>query len=335
MLSFLLRRVAFAGLVVLGAIALVFTLAHIVPSDPARAALGQEATENQVEQYRREIGLDRPLWVQFGRYLWRLAHGDLGVSVLTKNRVTEDLGGAIPATVELLIPSLILSFLCGVFLGVYSAVHRGRPGDHVARVISILGMSLPVFWFGLVLQVLFYGRLSWLPAGGRLPMTAAIPAHITGLYTVDALLAGDWASALQTLRHLVLPVITLSMLNVAAMARITRASLLEVLRQDFVRTARAKGLGERVVVYKHAVRNAMIPVITVFGLRVGVLFGGAVLTESIFSWPGVGRYAVFALRQVDLPVVAAFTIYTTLTYAVVNLLVDISYSLFDPRIRIE
>lgn len=335
MSRFLIRRTFFFLFVVLGAIAVIFMMAHLVPADPARAALGPEASNEQVEQYRREMGLDRPLLVQFGRYLYRLARGDLGVSILTRNPVREDLAKAVPATIELVAPSIILSVIIGVILGVASAIRRGRSLDHFSRVFSILGMSLPVFWFGLVLQLIFYKELSWLPASGRLPLTATAPPMVTGLYSIDALLAGDWSLWLQSLRHLVLPVITLSAVNVATVARITRASLLEVLQQDYVRTARAKGLPERTVIYRHALRNALIPVVTVIGMRVGITFGGAVLTESIFAWPGVGRYAFYGLRQLDLPVVIAFVIYITLTYAIINMIVDASYSILDPRIRAE
>jgi len=334
-LWFLVRRLLFFALVVLGAIAVVFLLARVIPADPARAALGPDASASEVAQYRREMGLDRPLTVQFVRYLTGLARGDLGTSIVTHNRVAEDLGTAVPATVELMGLSIVLSLAGGVALGVVSAVRRGRPIDHFSRVFSILGMSLPVFWFGLVLQLVFYRDLSWFPAGGRLPPTLTPPLAVTGLYTVDAMLAGQWGVFVQAVRSLVLPAVTLSTINVATVARITRASLLEVLRQDYVRTARAKGVGERVVIYHHALRNAMIPVVTVFGLRVGVMFGGAVLTESIFDWPGVGRYAFYGLRQLDLPVVLAFVIYATTAYAAVNMLVDASYSALDPRIRTE
>ncbi len=333
MLSFLVRRTLFFGVVVLGAMAVVFVLAQVTPADPARAALGPDASNEQVEQYRREVGLDQPLWVQFARYLSRLSRGDLGVSIVTRNRVADDLGEAVPATLELLIPSVLLSLVVGILLGAVSAIGRGRAIDHASRVFSIMGMSLPVFWLGLVLQLIFYKELSWLPAGGRLPITAMSPPRATGLYTVDALLVGDWPLFLEALRHLVLPVVSLSTVTVAAVARITRASLLEVLAQDYLRTARAKGLAERVVIYRHALRNALIPVATVFGMRVGVMFGGAVLTETIFTWPGVGRYAFYGLRQLDLPVVIAFVIYATLAYAIINMVVDASYSIMDPRIR--
>lgn len=333
MIAFLVRRTLFLALVVLGALAVVFTLAHVIPADPARAALGQDASEAQVQEYRQRMGLDDPLWVQFLRYVGRLTKGNLGTSIVTGNRVADDLREAVPATIELVVPSIGVSLLLGVVLGTMSAVRRGRALDHLSRVLSILGMSLPVFWFGLVLQLIFYKHLSWLPVGGRLPLTAAPPELLTGLYTVDSFLAGDIRLFIEATRHLILPVITLSTVSVATVARITRSSLLDVLGRDYVRTARSKGLTERVTIYKHALRNALIPVVTIFGLRVGIMLGGAVLTETIFAWPGIGRYAFYGLRQLDLPVVSAFVVYVTLAYALLNMLVDASYSILDPRIR--
>jgi len=332
-IGFLVRRTLFLALVVLGALAVVFALAYVIPADPARAALGQDASEAQVRDYRQRMGLDDPLWIQFFRYVGRLTKGDLGTSIVTSNRVADDLREAVPATLELVVPSVGVSLLFGVVLGTMSAVRRGRGLDHLSRVLSILGMSLPVFWFGLVLQLIFYKQLSWLPVGGRLALTATPPDPVTGLYTVDALLAGDLRLCLEAARHLILPVVTLSTVSVATVARITRSSLLDVLGRDYVRTARSKGLSERVTIYKHALRNALIPVVTIFGLRVGIMLGGAVLTETIFAWPGIGRYAFYGLRQLDLPVVSAFVVYVTLAYALLNMLVDASYSILDPRIR--
>lgn len=330
---YLLRRLALAAVVVLGAITIVFALSTVIVADPARAALGQEATGDQIAQYRRETGLDQPIWVQYAVYVSRVMRGDFGRSIVTKNSVTDDLGRALPATLELVIPSIILSTSLGIFAGVASAARRGGFVDHVSRLTSIAGMSLPVFWLGIVLQIIFYTNLSWLPASGRLSVTMTPPPTITGFYTIDALFALDSHLFLTAMAHLVLPVITLSLLNIATMARMTRASLLEVLRQDYVRTARAKGLAETAVVYRHALRNAMIPVLTVLGFRVGTLLGGAVIVETIFAWPGVGRYAVVALQLADIPVVAAFTIYVTVAYSLINLAIDLSYGRIDPRVR--
>lgn len=331
-MRFLLQRLVLAAVVVLGAITIVFALSTVIVADPAQAALGQEATGDQVEQYRRELGLDQPIWVQYATYLGRVARGDFGRSIVTKNRVTDDLGRTLPATLELVIPSIVLSTVIGIGAGVASAANRGGFIDHLSRLVSIAGMALPVFWLGILLQIVFYTNLSWLPAAGRLPPAMTPPPQVTGFYTLDALFAADLPVLVQALRHLLLPVFTLSLLNVATMARMTRASLLDVLRQEYVRTARAKGLSERVVTYRHALRNALIPVLTVLGFRIGTLLGGAVITETVFAWPGVGRYAVFGLQRVDIPVVAAFTIYVTVAYTLINLIIDASYSRIDPRI---
>lgn len=333
MLRFLIRRLLHLTVVALGAISLVFVLSRVVPADPARAALGPDASEQQIKQYRHELGLDKPLLIQFGGYVQHLLRGDLGISIITRDRVTEDLGSALPATIELVVPSVFLSLLLGMTLGAVSAVWRGQAADHVSRLTSVLGMSLPVFWFGLVLQLIFYRYLGWFPAGGRLALTASQPHGISGLYTVDGLLAGEWGVFLDALRHLVLPVITLSTVHVATVARFTRGSLLEVLGKDYVRTARSKGLPDRIVLRKHSLRNALIPIVTVFGLEIGTMLGGAVLTESIFSWPGIGRYALLSLVEFDVPVVLGLVVYMTLVYTILNVLVDVSYSLLDPRIR--
>lgn len=335
MLRFLVRRSLHFVLVALGAISVVFVLSRVVPADPARAALGPDASEVQVQQYRHEVGLDKPLLIQFGGYLQHLLRGDLGVSIITRNRVTEDLGNALPATVELVIPSVLLALLLGMTLGVVSAVWRGHAADHISRLASVLGMSLPVFWFGLILQLIFYRYLGWFPAGGRLALTVSEPHRITGLYIVDGLLGGDWAVFLDALHHLVLPVVTLSTVHLATVARFTRGSLLEVLGKDYVRTARSKGIPDRVVLQKHSLRNALIPIVTVFGIQIGTLLGGAVLTESIFSWPGIGRYSLLALVQFDVPVVLGLVVYMSLVYTVLNVIVDLSYSLLDPRLRYQ
>lgn len=330
---YLLQRLALSAVVVLGAVTIVFALSTIIVADPARAALGQEATGDQIAQYRRELGLDQPIWVQYATYLAHVVRGDLGRSIVTKEFVTDDLGKTLPATLELVIPSIVFSTIIGLVAGVASAANRGGAIDHVSRLVSIAGMSLPVFWLGIVLQIVFYTDLSWLPAGGRLSPIVTSPTTITGFYTLDSLLALNVPLFIDALRHLILPVITLSLLNVATMARMTRASLLEVLHQEYIRTARAKGLAENVVLYRHALRNALIPVLTVLGFRIGYLLGGAVIVETIFAWPGLGRRAVLALQLVDIPVVAAFTIYVTAGYALINLLIDLSYSRLDPRIR--
>jgi peptide/nickel transport system permease protein len=335
MLNFLARRIVFALVVLWGAATIIFLLAYSIPIDPARAVLGQDAPQSQVEAYRTELGLDQPLYVQYARYMQRLARFDLGTSISSHRSVAGELGRLLPATLEIVIPSLVLSGGLGVILGVISAVKAGRWQDRVSQVVSLFGMSMPVFWLGLVLQLAFYGWLGWLPLNGRLPPAADPPRTLTGFYTIDALAIGDFGLAWTAAKHLVLPTIALTVWNLPLMARLTRAVMLDVLRLDYVRTARGKGLSERTVTYGHALRNALIPVITVFGLRLGAALGGAVIIETVFGWPGAGRTLVQAITTLDYPTITGFTLVICAAYTVANLLVDISYGFLDPRIKLR
>lgn len=335
MAAYLLRRVALMVLVLFGVTTIVFFLSHVVPSDPIRMALGEQATQEMIDKYARERGLDKPLIIQYGIYLSHALRGDLGTSILTRQKVTDDFARFLPATIELMIPSLIISLSVGLFLGVTAAVRRGHWFDHASRLLSLFGMSMPIFWLGLVLQVLFYKRLGLFPYGGRLDIDLLPPPFVTGLYTVDSLLVGRWDLFLNALKHLILPAFALSMIELALMARITRTSLLDELNADYVRTARAKGLPQRAVIYAHALRNALIPVVTILGMRIGHLFGGAVLVETVFAWPGIGRWAVTGLRWLDFPVVMGFTLWICFMFTVINILVDVSYTFLDPRLRVS
>ena len=335
MLSFLIRRLILLVLVLLGLSALTFALSHLVPTDPARAALGFDAAPDMVQQYRREMGLDRSLPTQYALYLGHLVRGDLGVSIMTRRSVAEDLRKFIPATLELTLVSLIFSVVVGGALGVLAAVRRGSAVDTLATAVPVAQLSMPVFVMGLVLLLVFYRWLGWLPYGGRLDSMVAAPPSVTGLYMVDSLLAGDMRALRDAAAHLVLPALALSNLTLAEMTRITRSAVLDVLGVDHVRTARSKGLGEAAVLWRHVVRNAAIPVVTVMGLRVGFLMGGAVITETIFAWPGIGRYAWEGARNVDLNVVMGVTLVIALVYALINLAVDVVYSVLDPRVRLS
>lgn len=335
MLPFLARRLALLLIVLLGLSALTFALSHLVPTDPARAALGFDAAPDMVQQYRREMGLDRPVPVQYVLYLRNLVRGDLGVSIMTRRSVIEDLGKFIPATLELTLASLLLSVVAGGMLGVLGAIHRGGPVDVLATAVPVAQLSVPVFVMGLLLLLVFYRELNWFPYGGRLDSMLVAPPTITGLYTIDSLLHLDGRAFRSAGSHLVLPAVALSNLTLAEMTRITRSAVLEVLNQDYVRTARSKGLAERAVIWRHVLKNAAIPVVTVMGLRVGFLMGGAVITETIFSWPGIGRYAWEGARNLDLNVVMGVTLVIALFYALINLLVDILYSRLDPRVRLS
>ncbi|MEX2147458.1 MAG: ABC transporter permease [Candidatus Rokuibacteriota bacterium] len=309
MLSFLARRCVGIVSVLVGIVIVTFIIVQLIPGDPARQLTGPEAPPEAIAQARRELGLDRPRLVQFGLYVARLARGDLGVSVLTRRPVLADLLDRYPATVELTIASLVASAIIGIPLGTAAAVGRGRWLDHASRLIALFGMSLPTFWLGLVLQWGAYGELGWLPVGSRAP----------------------WSRPGEALLHMVLPTITLSTVTLALLMRITRSAMLETLPQAFITTARSKGLSEWRVIGVHALRNAGPVIFTVIGLRLGTLFGGAVLTETVFSWPGVGLYAVQAVESKDFPAIMGFTLTLALLYTLVNLVVDISYGWLDPR----
>lgn len=333
-MAFLLRRLAYLLYVLIGMSLLVFVVSRMLPGDPALIYAGeQNVTTEQLERARHELGLDRPLLVQYLFYMERLARGDFGRSLVTRERIAEDLKRYYPATVELALASIAIACLIGIPVGIVSAVFAGRWLDHVSRTVALFLNAMPVFWLGLMAIVIFYARLDWLPAGGRVADVHREPPRLTGLYTVDYLAAGDLAGLASALSHLVLPSIVLSALSMGVLARITRASMLEVLEQQYVVAARAKGLAEWVVIGKHVLRNAGVTIVTVLGLQFGNLVGGAVLTESIFSWPGVGRYAVRAIETTDFPAIMGFAITFAALYSLVNLAVDVTYYALNPRVR--
>jgi peptide/nickel transport system permease protein len=332
-MRYLLRYLGSLLLVLWGMSVLTFVISRAIPGDPARHAAGPFATGEQVEVVRRDLGLDRPLLEQYVTYLRHLARGDLGRSIVSRRGVREDLGDFFPATVELGLASGLLAVAVAVPLGVVAAVHRGRLADYAATVLALIGACTPVFWFGLVLQVIFYKELGWFPAGGRLPVGAVPPTPVTGLYTVDSLLAGNVPLFATAIAHLVLPTLTLAQLTLGITARMIRSSLVEVLGHDYVRTARAKGVSERHVLLRHALRNALVPVLTILGLQAGQLLGGAVLTETIFSWPGIGSYAVRAVEALDFPAIMGVALLMSFVYVVINVGIDLLYPLIDPRME--
>jgi peptide/nickel transport system permease protein len=334
MSRYVLKRLLFLVFVLLGAALLIFLLTTTIPADPAREALGEYATPQQVAAYREMHGLDDPIWTQFRIYMLRVLQGNFGQSIVSGGVVSEELLRYLPATVELMLVAILLSVLIGVPLGIISAVRRGGVADNASRFLSLFGMSMPVFWLGLMMQFIFYGQLGLLPLGQRLPGEVSPPSRVTGLYTVDSLLALEFGTFWLACLHLMLPALALSANGLAAIARITRSSFLEVLRSDYMQTARAKGIKERLVIIRHALPNAINPIITIIGLRIGDMFGGAVITETIFAWPGLGRWAIAGLLRGDMPVIVAFTLFAVLMYAIVNLIVDLLYPVFDPRIRL-
>jgi peptide/nickel transport system permease protein len=330
------RRLLLLGPMLVGITLLTFLLSHAVPADPVTASLGEQAAADPqvVAAFRHEWGLDRSLPEQYAIYLWNLLHGNFGVSISTRQPVWLDLRQRFPATIELAVVAMGLSVLIGIPLGILSAVRRDSVIDQVTRVFSLVGTSVPLFWLGLVALVVFYARLGWAPPPGRLSAALASPPMVTGFLLVDALLAGQPVVALDALRHLALPAVVLSTYNLGILARLMRGSTLDVLGEDYIRTARAKGLAERVVTLRHAARNALIPVVTLIGLSFGRLLSGAVIIESVFAWPGLGLYAFRTATSLDFPAIMGVGIVVASVYVVANLLVDVAYALIDPRIQV-
>lgn len=336
LLRFVVKRILLSIPLLIGITLITFIVSHLVPADPLTAVLPERAWNNPetVQMYRERWGLDRPLHEQYLIYLRNLLRGDLGESYTTRRPVGTDLRLFFPATIELATAAMLYAVIVGMALGVVSAVWNNRLADHLARLIALIGVSLPVFWLGLLALQVFYAKLGLLPGPGRIDTRLVAPPTRTGFYTIDSLLAGQFDVFLNTLYHLILPGIVLGSYAMGIIARMTRSSLLEVLSLDYIRTARAKGLAEQRVVLGHALRNALIPTVTVVGLTFGSLLAGAVLTETIFSWPGIGRYAVDAATKLDLPAILGVTLLIAVVYVIVNLITDILYGILDPRIRV-
>jgi peptide/nickel transport system permease protein len=333
LLTYLGRRLLLIPVTLLGVTVIVFVLARVIPGDPAQLAAGEQATPEMVEAFRREFRLDRPLWEQYAAYLGGMLRGDLGRSMFTGRAVLDDVRAFLPATVELTAAGITIALLAGVPAGVLSALYRNRWIDQLARSLALTGVSFPVFWLAMMLQLLLAVSLDLLPLGGRFPAAAAGPPRITGFYTVDFLLRGDWAGAWLALQHLVLPAFCLAVGAIASITRITRTSVLEVLHRDYVRTGRAMGLPETLVIGKYVLKNAFIGTLTMIGVALTYMLAGSVLVESVFDWPGLGLYAFASILQLDFQPIAAFTVIVGFMVAVVNLGIDVLYGVFDPRIR--
>jgi peptide/nickel transport system permease protein len=331
----ILRRLLFLVFVVWGVTLITFFLSRVAPGDPARLIAGPHANAAAVENVRRIYGLDKPPWIQYMRYMGDLVQGNLGTSFVTRRSVRSDLNSFLPATIELSLFALVVGSLLGVVVGTVAAIRRGTGTDAGARFLAIGGLSVPAFWLAMLFQLVFYSRLGWLPFGGRLGTGAAPPPHITGMITFDALITGRLGTFLDALKHLALPVVTLALAEIGLIARIVRTSLLEELGEDYVRTARAKGLSATRVLLRHALRNALLPAVTVLGLEFGLLAGGVFLVETIFAWPGIGRYAYDAIRASDYNATMGVTLVVALIYVGINLAVDIVYLYLDPRIRYQ
>ena len=312
---------------------LTFTLSHVVPADPASAAAGLDATEEQVAAIRERLGLNEPLPVQYFVYMGNLLHGDFGQSVGSSTPVINDFLRYLPASVELGAFAVLLYVPAGILLGVLSSRAAGGKIDALTRALAVLGVSVPVFWLGLMAQIVFYGELSWFPATGRISSVYGPPPATTSLFTVDWLLAGNLPAFVDVVWHMILPAAVLAVGNLTVVMRMTRSSMLEVEGQDYVRTARAKGLSESLIVRRHILRNAMIPVVTVVALQMAAVIAWQFLVEDIFSWPGIGTWAVNSILNFDFNAVMLITLFSAGLYVVLNFLADVAYLILDPRIH--
>ena len=332
--GYIAKRIFHLTLILLGVSVLVFLMLRMIPGDPARLLLGEFATQEDLERLRGQMGLDRPYPVQYGIYLAGLLQGDLGNSLRNGAPVAEEIAPRLMATLELAVAAMLIASFAGIAAGVISSVKQFSAWDYGSMVLALVGVSMPIFWLGLMLMYLLAVMFPVMPMMGRIGMGNE-PDAVTGLMLVDTLMAGEFGDFIDALHHLVLPAVTLATVPMAIVARITRSAMLEVLNKDYVRTARAKGMSEAVVVLRHALRNAFLPIVTVLGLNLGLLLGGAVLTETIFSWPGLGRYVVDSLMARDYAAVQGCILVFAALMAVINLIVDLVYVLLDPRIRVH
>ena len=320
--------------VLLGITLLVFAFLHLIPGDPAVTMLGDRATPDRVAALRERLGLNQPLPLQYLTFLWNLVRLDFGTSIISGVPIAQEIRVRWPATFELSLAAMSIASVVGIPAGVLAAVRKNSAVDNLTMSGSLLGVSMPVYWLGLLLIYLFAVNMSWLPPSGRLSIDVGFSFKpITGFYVLDALLQLDFKALKDVLAHLILPAVTLGTIPLAIVARITRSAMLEVLSQDYIRTARAKGLLERWVIFKHALKNALLPVVTIVGLQFGTLLGGAILTETIFSWPGIGSWIYEGILNRDYPVVQGGVVFVAVTFVLINLLVDLSYAFLDPRIQ--
>ncbi len=350
MTAYVARRLFGIVPVLIGVTLLIFAITRVIPGDPAIAMLGQRSDPTLRERLREDLGLNMPLWLnfqgardegiaglfesQYFAYMGDLVRGDLGRSLFSRIPVSESLRARFPATIELALAAMIFALLIGIPAGVWAALNRGKLADTAVMTFALSGVSFPVFWLAIILIYIFSVTLGWLPPSGRLSTSMDLQP-ITGLYAIDAILRGNLRAFSDVAAHLVLPAIALGTIPLAIVVRMTRSAMLEVLSQDYVRTARAKGIAERLVVNKHALRNALLPVVTVVGLSFGTLLSGAILTETVFSWPGIGRWVYDAISARDYPIIQGGVIFVALVFMIVNLLVDMSYALIDPRIQYD
>ena len=334
MISFIIRRTLVVIPTLLGITIIIFTMLAITPGDPAELLLGERATKESLEAMREYLGLNKPLYVQYGMFLKRVAKFDLGETIWTRQKVWIEIMERFPATIELTLAAMILSTFFGILLGIISATKQYSWFDYTSMLGSLFGVSMPVFWLGLMLMLIFSLTLGLFPMSGRLGVDIDLTV-ITNFFVIDSILTRNWTALKDTLMHLALPAIALSTIPLAIVARMTRSSMLEVLRQDYIKTARAKGLSEVKVVLKHALRNGLIPVVTVVGLQFGILLGGAILTETVFAWPGIGKWLFDGVVKRDYMVIQGGTLLVATIFVIINLIVDILYAIINPRISVK
>ncbi len=334
MLAYFVRRILVLIPTLLGISIIVFLMLRITPGDPAELLLGERATEEALQEIREHLGLNEPLHVQYGMFLKRLMKGDLGETIWSRQKVWIEVKERFPATIELSVAALFISCFFGIIFGIISATRQYSIFDYLSMLGALIGVSMPIFWLGLVFMLIFSLHLGWLPLSGRLSVGVDLEV-ITNFYILDSVLTKNWTALKDTLWHIIMPAVTLSTIPMAIVARMTRSAMLEVLRQDYIKTAKAKGLSQFVVTFKHALRNALIPVVTTIGLQFGVALGGAILTETIFAWPGVGKWMFDAVMKRDYMVIQGGTLFIAALFVVINLVVDVLYAVINPRISVQ
>ncbi|MHC6179615.1 ABC transporter permease [Clostridium sp. JNZ X4-2] len=333
MKKIIIKRLLLMILVIFGVSLIVFLLSHVIPGDPARMMAGQRASQDTLINIRKQLGLDKPLIVQYFIYMKGLLSGDFGVSIRTQQPVISDIATYFPATLELVLYAFLIALIVGIPLGVLTSLKQNTITDYLGRIFCIGGVSIPAFWGGIILILIFYSKLNLLPSSGRLSLGVVFNTKITGLITIDSLLTGNFAVFKDSLRHLILPAIVLSYAQLATITRQVRSSMIEVLNEEYIKTARANGIKEKCLIVSYALRNALVPTITVVGLSLGGLLGGAVVTETVFNWPGMGKYVVDSIAFLDFQSIMGFTIVVVIGYVLINLIVDILYMFLNPQTR--
>lgn len=334
MISCIIKRLLWAIPTLLGVSVLVFFMVHLAPGDPALVMLGEHANKEAVDALREQMGLNKPLLEQYFLFVTNALQGDFGISVISGEPVIDEFMERFPATVELSLVALVFATIVGLFAGIISAVKRYSLFDYAAMTTALAGVSMPVFWLGLMLIYLFSVHLGWLPVSGRLGYEFDID-EVTGFYLIDSILMQDYEAFWDVCKHLVLPAFALGTIPMAIIARMTRASMIEVMKEDYIRTAKAKGCTKRQIVLIHALKNALMPIVTVIGLMLGTLFAGSILTETTFSWPGIGKWLVNAVNQRDFPIIQSTTLIIATIFVAVNLVVDLLYAVINPKVRLD